>query len=65
MTCVARLGLKPRLITKVADDAQGKGIIDELKADGVDTSFMVVILAQFALFIQLLLLYFVCFLSLI
>ncbi|KAI9073629.1 hypothetical protein K1719_044414 [Acacia pycnantha] len=42
LTCVACLGLKPRLISKVADDAQGKGILDELKVDGVDTSFMVV-----------------------
>ncbi|KAK4272978.1 hypothetical protein QN277_021458 [Acacia crassicarpa] len=42
LTCVARLGLKPRLISKVADDAQGWGILDELKVDGVDTSFMVV-----------------------
>ncbi|KAG6724549.1 hypothetical protein I3842_03G262300 [Carya illinoinensis] len=38
LTCVARLGLKPRLISKVADDAQGKGILGELEADGVDTS---------------------------
>ncbi|XP_028765572.1 ribokinase isoform X2 [Neltuma alba] len=42
LTCVARLGLKPRLISKVADDTQGRGILDELKVDGVDTSFMVV-----------------------
>ncbi|XP_058749311.1 uncharacterized protein LOC131622300 isoform X3 [Vicia villosa] len=27
---------------KVADDTQGRGILDELQADGVDTSFMVV-----------------------
>ncbi|CAI9107519.1 OLC1v1006891C1 [Oldenlandia corymbosa var. corymbosa] len=42
LTCAARLGLKPRLISKVADDSQGKGILDELEADGVDTSFLVV-----------------------
>ncbi|XP_054800437.1 uncharacterized protein LOC129304707 isoform X1 [Prosopis cineraria] len=42
LTCVARLGLKPRLISKVADDTQGRGILDELKVDGVDISFMVV-----------------------
>ncbi|PIN17731.1 Ribokinase [Handroanthus impetiginosus] len=40
--CAARLGLKPRLISKVADDPQGKGILEELEADGVDLSFMVV-----------------------
>ncbi|KAF5482526.1 hypothetical protein F2P56_003086 [Juglans regia] len=38
LTCVARLGLKPRLISKVADDTQGRGILGELEADGVDTS---------------------------
>ncbi|KAL2323381.1 hypothetical protein Fmac_027760 [Flemingia macrophylla] len=42
LTCLSRLGLKTRLISKVADDSQGKGILDELQADGVDTSFMVV-----------------------
>ncbi|KAI4319350.1 hypothetical protein MLD38_032955 [Melastoma candidum] len=42
LTCAARLGLKPRLISKVADDSQGRGIIEELEADGVDTSFFVV-----------------------
>ncbi|KAG7984854.1 hypothetical protein I3843_04G181100 [Carya illinoinensis] len=42
LTCVARLGLNPRLISKVADDTQGRDILDELKADGVDTSFFVV-----------------------
>ncbi|XP_027350871.1 ribokinase-like isoform X2 [Abrus precatorius] len=42
LTCAARLGLKPRLISKVADDAQGASILEELEADGVDTSFIVV-----------------------
>ncbi|CAA2999511.1 ribokinase [Olea europaea var. sylvestris] len=42
LTCAARLGLNPRLISKVADDSQGKGILDELEADGVDSSFIVV-----------------------
>ncbi|XP_020224934.1 uncharacterized protein LOC109806830 isoform X4 [Cajanus cajan] len=42
LTCLARLGLNTRLISKVADDSQGRGILDELQADGVDTSFMVV-----------------------
>lgn len=42
MTCAARLGLSPRVISKVADDAQGRGIMKELEDDGVDTSFLVV-----------------------
>lgn len=42
LTCAARLGLKPRIISKVAGDAQGRGILEELEADGVDTSFLVV-----------------------
>ncbi|KAK9756811.1 hypothetical protein RND81_01G122400 [Saponaria officinalis] len=42
LTCAARLGLNPRLISKVADDAQGRGILRELEADGVDTSFFIV-----------------------
>lgn len=42
LTCAARLGLNPRLISKVADDAQGRGILKELEDDGVDTSFFVV-----------------------
>ncbi|KAK7284190.1 hypothetical protein RJT34_18931 [Clitoria ternatea] len=42
LTCAARLGLKPKLISKVADDPHGYAILDELQADGVDTSFIVV-----------------------
>ncbi|XP_058737894.1 uncharacterized protein LOC131610050 isoform X2 [Vicia villosa] len=42
LTCAARLGLKPKLISKVADDARGKSILEELEADGVDTSFIIV-----------------------
>ncbi|MCD9643516.1 hypothetical protein HAX54_031089 [Datura stramonium] len=42
LTCAARLGLTPRIISKVADDSQGKGILEELEADGVDSSFIVV-----------------------
>ncbi|XP_052186360.1 uncharacterized protein LOC127797472 [Diospyros lotus] len=42
LTCAARLGLNPRLISKVADDAQGRGILEELENDGVDPSFLVV-----------------------
>ncbi|KAJ8534616.1 hypothetical protein K7X08_016344 [Anisodus acutangulus] len=42
LTCAARLGLTPRIISKVADDSHGKGILEELEADGVDSSFMVV-----------------------
>ncbi|KAL5990295.1 hypothetical protein ACLOJK_011192 [Asimina triloba] len=65
-TCAARLGLTPRVISKVhfevdetachkrdssggihlkllvANDAQGRSILEELKADGVDTSYIVV-----------------------
>ncbi|WVY99109.1 hypothetical protein V8G54_031260 [Vigna mungo] len=50
LTCLARLGLNARLISKVADDSQGRGILDELRADGVDTSFIVV-LFKTALFV--------------
>ncbi|KAI3749582.1 hypothetical protein L2E82_20196 [Cichorium intybus] len=42
LTCAARLGLNARLISKVVNDAQGKGILEELKADGVDVSFFAV-----------------------
>ncbi|CAJ2651853.1 ketohexokinase-like isoform X1 [Trifolium pratense] len=42
LTCLARLGLNTRIISKIADDSQGRGILDELRADGVDTSFLVV-----------------------
>ncbi|PHU28520.1 hypothetical protein BC332_00613 [Capsicum chinense] len=41
LTCAARLGLSPRIISKVGDDSQGKAILEEFEADGVDTSFMV------------------------
>jgi len=36
------LGLNPRIISKVANDAPGRGILAELEADGVDTSYIVV-----------------------
>ncbi|KAK7277469.1 hypothetical protein RJT34_22482 [Clitoria ternatea] len=42
MTCAARLGLRPRIISKVANDAPGKALLEELEAEGVDTSFFVV-----------------------
>ncbi|XP_044492508.1 ribokinase-like isoform X2 [Mangifera indica] len=42
LTCTARLGLNPRIISKIADDPQGKSILEEFGADGVDTSFLVV-----------------------
>ncbi|KVH94284.1 Carbohydrate kinase PfkB [Cynara cardunculus var. scolymus] len=35
LTCAARLGLNARLISKVANDAQGRGILEELEADSV------------------------------
>ncbi|KVI03823.1 Carbohydrate kinase PfkB, partial [Cynara cardunculus var. scolymus] len=42
LTCAARLGLNARLISKVANDAQGRGVLEELQVDGVDVSFFVV-----------------------
>ncbi|OWM62813.1 ribokinase-like [Punica granatum] len=42
LTCTARLGLNPRLISKIADDMPGSSILRELEADGVDTSVLVV-----------------------
>ncbi|XP_022967275.1 ribokinase-like isoform X1 [Cucurbita maxima] len=42
LTSAARLGLTPRIISKVADDSQGRSIVEELEADGIDTSFLVV-----------------------
>ncbi|KAI5395294.1 uncharacterized protein LOC127091026 isoform X1 [Lathyrus oleraceus] len=42
LTCLARLGLNTRLISKIADDSQGRGMLEELQIDGVDTSFIVV-----------------------
>ncbi|WVZ92274.1 hypothetical protein U9M48_038352 [Paspalum notatum var. saurae] len=42
LTAAARLGLRPRIISKVANDAQGRSILSELQADGVDTSYMLV-----------------------
>ncbi|XP_056176341.1 uncharacterized protein LOC115676270 isoform X3 [Syzygium oleosum] len=41
LTCLARLGVRARLMSKIADDVPGKCILGELKADGVDTSFLV------------------------
>ncbi|KAL9235691.1 hypothetical protein vseg_010431 [Gypsophila vaccaria] len=42
LTCAARLGLQPRIITKVAEDSEGRAMVEELEADEVDTSFVVV-----------------------
>ncbi|CAO1940566.1 unnamed protein product [Urochloa humidicola] len=42
LTAAARLGLRPRIISKVANDAQGINILNELQADGIDTSYMLV-----------------------
>ncbi|XP_048232603.1 ribokinase isoform X2 [Ricinus communis] len=42
MTCAARLGLSPRIISKIADDSQGRSVLEEFESDGVDTSFLVV-----------------------
>jgi pfkB family carbohydrate kinase len=41
LTAAARLGLAPRIFTKIGDDGVGDGIIKELNADGVDTSFVI------------------------
>ncbi|XP_058094928.1 uncharacterized protein LOC131240618 isoform X2 [Magnolia sinica] len=41
LTSAARLGLTPRVISKVANDGQGRSVLEELEADGVDTSYMV------------------------
>uniref|UniRef100_K3YCA1 Carbohydrate kinase PfkB domain-containing protein n=2 Tax=Setaria italica TaxID=4555 RepID=K3YCA1_SETIT len=42
LTAAARLGLRPRIISKVANDAQGRNVLKELQDDGIDTSFMLV-----------------------
>ncbi|XP_056176329.1 uncharacterized protein LOC115662349 isoform X4 [Syzygium oleosum] len=42
LTCLARLGMRARLMAKIADDIPGKRILEELTADGVDTSFLMV-----------------------
>ncbi|CAN8247860.1 unnamed protein product [Cochlearia groenlandica] len=41
LTCVARLGLASRILAKVADDSQGRWMLDELESSGVDTSFCI------------------------
>ncbi|PNX77889.1 ribokinase-like protein, partial [Trifolium pratense] len=45
LTCAARLGLKPRIISKVANDPQGRALMEELEAEGVDTSSFVVFIS--------------------
>ncbi|XP_058094936.1 uncharacterized protein LOC131240620 isoform X2 [Magnolia sinica] len=42
LTSAARLGLTPRAISKLANDAPGRIVLEELEADGVDTSYIVV-----------------------
>ncbi|CAL5000460.1 unnamed protein product [Urochloa decumbens] len=42
LTAAARLGLHPRIISKVANDAQGRNVLKELQDDGIDTSYMLV-----------------------
>ncbi|XP_059077056.1 uncharacterized protein LOC131057390 isoform X3 [Cryptomeria japonica] len=46
LTGAARLGLCPRIISKVANDAPGRGILAELEADGVNTSYIVALKMQ-------------------
>ncbi|KAI6694521.1 hypothetical protein NL676_022231 [Syzygium grande] len=42
LTCLARLGVRARLMSKIANDVHGKSLLEELTVDGVDTSFLVV-----------------------
>lgn len=42
LTCASRLGLSPRIVSKISDDSQGRTILEELEADGVDISFLVI-----------------------
>ncbi|XP_010556870.1 PREDICTED: uncharacterized protein LOC104826056 [Tarenaya hassleriana] len=42
LACAARLGLASRIIAKVADDSQGKWMLEEIESYGVDTSFCLV-----------------------
>ncbi|VVB07183.1 unnamed protein product [Arabis nemorensis] len=42
LTCVARLGLGSRILAKVANDSQGRWMLEELESSGVDTSFCVI-----------------------
>ncbi|XP_066159391.1 uncharacterized protein [Oryza sativa Japonica Group] len=42
LTAAARLGLRPRIISKVSNDPQGRNILKELQDDGVDTSHILV-----------------------
>ncbi|KAL3692337.1 hypothetical protein R1sor_005988 [Riccia sorocarpa] len=42
LTAAARLGLSPRVFSKVGKDAAGVGILEELEGDGVDVSHVVV-----------------------
>ncbi|KAJ4968740.1 hypothetical protein NE237_015441 [Protea cynaroides] len=41
LTCAARLGLNPKMISKVADDFHGRALMEELNSDGVDTFYFV------------------------
>ncbi|CAO2177427.1 unnamed protein product [Urochloa humidicola] len=42
LTAAARLGLRSRIISKVANDAQGRNVLKELQDDGIDTSHMLI-----------------------
>ncbi|CAO2207630.1 unnamed protein product [Urochloa humidicola] len=39
LTAAARLGLRPRIISKVTNDTQGRNVLKELQDDGIDTSY--------------------------
>lgn len=41
ITAVSRLGIRGRLLSKIVNDGIGQDIIDELEADGVDTSCII------------------------
>ncbi|KAL2634164.1 hypothetical protein R1flu_005643 [Riccia fluitans] len=41
LTAAARLGLSPRIFSKVGKDAAGIRILEELEGDGVDVSHVV------------------------
>ncbi|KAI6694518.1 hypothetical protein NL676_022228 [Syzygium grande] len=42
LTCLARLGVRARLMSKIANDVHGKSLLEELTVDGLDTSFLMV-----------------------
>ena len=41
ITAVSRLGIRGKLLSKIVNDGIGQDIVDELEADGVDTSCII------------------------